>query len=372
MRPIYIHERDGWPRLRWDEAGLARPLGIVRHAQGRLLGQMEALGVAQREEASVRILTEDALRTSAIEGETLDADQVRSSLARRMGLATAGLPPPSREVDGLVEMMLDATRQAGAALTEERLLGWHAALFPVGGSPLVRITSGAWRTAASGPMRVVSGAYGHERVHFEAPSHDRVAGEIRGFLDWFNAPLVVDPVIASALAHFWFVTIHPFEDGNGRIARAIADLQLARADGTHQRFYSMSAQIQWERTAYYDVLERSQRGSLDVTAWLEWYLACLQRAIAGSGALLTGVLAEARFWREYQAVSFNERQRRMLHWLLAGPEASLTSSRWAKVTECSADTALRDITELLAREVLVRDATGGRSTRYRLRAGSGG
>jgi Fic family protein len=363
---MYIHERTGWPDFHWDQAKLADPLVGVRHLQGRLLGRMEALGFPLREEATLQILTQDVLKTSEIEGEILDVRQVRSSIARRMGLDIGALPQIDRNVEGIVEVMLDATRHHEAPLTQERLFGWHAALFPTGRSGMQRITVGGWRTAASGAMQVVSGAFGHERVHYEAPDSDRLEKQMTGFLKWLNGPTPADGVVKSALAHFWFVTIHPFEDGNGRIARAIADLLLARSERSSQRFYSMSAQIQQERKAYYEVLERCQKGTLNITPWIGWYLDCLHHAIEASAETLEAVLVKARFWKACAGESFNDRQRAVINRLLDGFEGKLTSSKWAKLTRCSQDTALRDISDLLNRRILLKDEAGGRSTSYAL------
>lgn len=366
---MYIHERKDWPDFQWDRAALTGLLTEVRHLQGRLLGRMEALGFSLREEATLTTLTQDVLKSSEIEGEKLDAQQVRSSLARRMGIDIGALPHIDRNVEGIVEVMLDATRKFEARVSKERLFGWHAALFPTGRSGMQRITVGGWRGEASGAMQVVSGPYGREKIHYEAPTHDRLNKEMTHFIKWLNAPPSDDPVIASALAHFWFVTIHPFDDGNGRIARAIADLMLARSERSSQRFYSMSAQIQRERREYYDVLERCQKGSLNITAWIEWYLHCLKRAIGTSESTLEAVLAKAGFWKAHAGESFNDRQRAIINRLLDGFEGKLTSSKWAKLAKCSQDTALRDISDLLTRRILAKDEAGGRSTSYRLALG---
>lgn len=363
---MYIHERKNWPELSWDEARLAGLLAEVRYRQGRLLGRMEALGFNLREEATLQTLTEDVIKTSEIEGEKLDNKQVRSSIARRLGLDIGAAPPIDRNVEGIVEVMLDATGKYNAPLTQERLFGWHAALFPTGRTGMRRITVGGWRTDDSGPMQVISGPFGRERVHYEAPSHDQLKKEMSLFLKWFNAPSKTDPVIKSALAHFWFITIHPFDDGNGRIARAIADLVLARSENSPQRFYSMSAQIQRERKDYYQILEDCQKGPLDITQWIEWFLHCLQRAMTASEALLESVLIKARFWKAHAVSSFNDRQRAILNLLLDGFEGKLNSSKWAKLTKCSQDTALRDIDDLLERKILKKDGAGGRSTSYQL------
>jgi Fic family protein len=362
----YVHELPDWPAFRWDYRVLAEPLAAVRHRQGRLIGRMEGLGFPLRSEAMLGILTEDVLKSSEIEGEILDRDQVRSSIARRLGLDIGALTPADRDVEGVVEMMLDATQNYDQALTEERLFGWHAALFPTGRSGMHRITVGAWRDDRSGPMQVVSGPPGRERVHYEAPKAARVAGDMKAFLAWFNGQDGIDPVLRAGVAHLWFVTIHPFDDGNGRIARAIADMQLARSEQSPQRFYSMSAQIRQERRAYYETLESTQKGDLDITGWLTWFLACLSRAFDGTESILAGVLGRARFWEKNAGEPLNERQRDMLNRLLDGFEGKLTSSKWATIEKCSADTALRDINDLLERGILVSYEVGGRSTSYSL------
>lgn len=362
----YIHEQPGWPELAWDNNELAAPLAAVRHQQGRLLGKMETLGFDLRSEASLAVLTSDVVKSSAIEGEQLDPEEVRSSIARKLGLDVAGLPQPSRSVDGVVEMMLDATQQFEQSLTAERLYGWHAALFPTAHSGIHKIDVAQWRTDTAGPMQVVSGAIGKERVHFQAPPADRLAEEMNHFLAWFNDATETDPVLKAALAHFWFVTIHPFEDGNGRIARAIADLSLARADGSQDRFYSMSSQIEAERKDYYQQLELAQRGELDVTGWLAWFVGCLGRAIHSSDERLASVLNKARLWQRLQARPVNERQRTVINRMLDGFEGFLSTSKYAKLAKCSPDTALRDIHELLGRGVLVQNPGRGRSTSYQM------
>jgi Fic family protein len=364
----YIHELADWPRFHWDEGHLAVPLAAARHLQGRLVGQMEALGFKVREEAILRTLTEDVLKSSEIEGEKLDADQVRSSVARRLGIDIGGLQPADRHIEGVVEMMLDATQRYDQSLTTERLFGWHASLFPTGRSGVHRITVGAWRADRPAPMQVVSGPVGRERVHFEAPPAARLEGEMQRFLEWFNDDATTEPVLKAALAHFWFVTIHPFDDGNGRIARAIADMSLARSEGSSQRFYSMSAQIREERGEYYGILERTQKGTMDVTAWMEWFLSCLTRAIEGSQTALSGVVERARYWEKLRDQPLNERQRLVINRMLEGFEGKLTTSKWSTLTKSSNDTALRDIQQLVERGVLVRNAAGGRSTSYSLAA----
>lgn len=366
MRSIrYIHELADWPRFRLDRTGLTGLLAQVRHRQGRLIGRMESLGFPQQQEAVLATLSEDVLKTSEIEGERLDAAQVRSSLARRLGIDIGGLKPVDRHVEGVVEMLLDGTGNYREPLTGERLFNWHAALFPTGRSGMSRIPTGCWREAASDPMQVVSGPVGRERIHFEAPAAARVPGEMAQFLEWFEAPGDEDPVIQAGFAHLWFVTIHPFADGNGRIARAIADLALARSEASPRRFYSMSAQIREERNAYYEILERTQRGGLDVTEWMAWFLGCLDRAIGGAETTLAAVLAKARFWQSLAGVTLHPRQRRMLHLLVDEDwHGKLTTSKWAKLTRCSQDTALRDIEDLVRRGILARNAGGGRSTSY--------
>ena len=327
---------------------------------------MEALGFQVREEAVLRTLTEDVLKSSEIEGEKLDADQVRSSVARRLGIDIGGLQPADRHVEGVVEMMLDATQHYDQPLTTERLFGWHASLFPTGRSGMHRIMVGAWRDDRTAPMQVVSGPVGRERVHFEAPAAKRLEEEMLRFLDWFNGDATTEPVLKAALAHLWFVTIHPFDDGNGRIARAVADMSLARSEGSPQRFYSMSAQIREERGEYYGILERTQKGTMDVTPWMEWFLGCLTRAIEGAQATLSGVIAKARYWEKLRDVPLNQRQRLVISKLLEGFEGKLTTSNWAALTKSSSDTALRDIQQLVDHGVLVRNPAGGRSTSYSL------
>jgi Fic family protein len=365
---MYIHELQDWPRFDWGREQLAEALADVRHRQGRLIGHMAALGFELRQEAVLETLTADVLKSSEIEGEKLDAEQVRSSIARRLGMEYGGLEAADRHVEDVVEMMLDATRRYDQPLTAERLFAWHASLFPTGRSGMARIRAGAWRDDSTGPMAVVSGPIGKEHVHFTAPPARRLEGEMQAFLEWFNAGAAMDPVSKAALAHLWFVTIHPFDDGNGRIARAIADMALARSEESPQRFYSMSAQIRQESAAYYDILERVQRGSLDITPWMEWFLACLGRAIAGAQTTLGAVLAKARFWEGLGGFAVNERQRLVLNRLLDGFEGKLTTSKYAKLAKCSQDTALRDILPLVERGILVRNPAGGRSTSYALGA----
>lgn len=366
MEPLYIHLRKDWPAFRWDPASIGPLLAATRHAQGRLLGRMESLGFPARSEADLTLMTAEIVKSSAIEGERLDARQVRSSLARQLGIEEGGATPASRAVEGVVEMMLDATRNFKDPLTVERLFGWHAALFPTGRSGLRKIAVGGWRRPEMEPMQVVSGPLGRERVHFEAPAAARIPEEMDAFLAWFNGSPREDPVIRTALAHFWFVTIHPFEDGNGRMARAIADMALARSDGRSERFYSMSAQIEAERNEYYSILERCQKGGLDITLWLDWFLHCLDRSLARAEDTLAAVLHKARVWQHLGTGQINARQRLLVNRLLDGFQGKLTSSKAGQLTHCSSDTALRDIQVLLDLGVLVRNEAGGRSTSYRL------
>ena len=362
----YIWQSDDWPNWRFDLAALAGPMAEVSRAQGLLLGRLADVGMALRDQASLAALTEDVVRTSEIEGEQLNVESVRSSIARRLGVDVGALAPVDRHVEGVVEMVLDATANCQAPVSRERLFGWHAALFPTGYSGLARIRIGGWREDASGPMQVVSGPISRQKVHFEAPPADRLDAETSRLLDWLNGSSNEPPLLKAGLGHLWFVTLHPFDDGNGRIARAIGDLLLARADGSPQRFYSLSAQIQRERKAYYDILERTQKRSMDVTEWLAWFLATLHRAVDQAQHTLDGVLAKARFWQRWATMPLNERQAKLLNKLLDGFEGKLTSSKWAAIAKCSPDTALRDINDLLARGVLRKTGAGGRSTSYEL------
>ena len=360
---MYIHERKNWTNFRWKSDKIEPLLGRVRYLQGKLLGQMGSLGFPLQEEAMLTTLTLDVLKSSEIEGEMLNKDQVRSSLARRLGIASSGLVDSSRHVEGVVEMMLDATQRYHAPLTDQRLFGWHAALFPTGHNQLYKIEVAKYRT---GEMQVVSGPMGRETVHYEAPKPHLVTEEMSRFLEWFNGEMTTDPVIKAAIAHLWFVTIHPFDDGNGRIARAIADMALTRSDGSPQRFYSMSNQILAERKKYYSALERVQHDDSDITSWLEWFLACLERALLNNDEELKAVLTKAKFWDTHRETLLNDRQRLMLNRLLDGFEGKLTSSKWAKIAKTSSDTALRDIQDLIGKGILRRDSAGGRSTGYEL------
>ncbi|QHS35572.1 Fic family protein [Alcaligenes faecalis] len=363
----YIWQSPHWPDWQYDLAALADSLAAVSRAQGLLLGRLADVGMALRDEASLAALTDDVVQTSAIEGETLSVASVRSSVARRLGVDIGALTPADRHVDGIVDMVLDATGNAMAPLTVERLFGWHASLFPTGYSGISTIKVGNWRDDTTGPMQVVSGSIGREKVHFEAPPANRLPTEAARFLAWLNSPKPKEPaLIRAGLGHLWFVTLHPFDDGNGRIARAIGDLLLTRADGSPQRFYSLSAQIQRERKDYYDILERTQKGDMDVTRWLMWFLTTLLKAIEHSHSVLDQVFIKAKFWQHAATIPMNERQIKVLNRLLDGFEGKLTTTKWAALAKCSQDTALRDITELLHHGVLQRSSSGGRSTSYEI------
>jgi len=362
----YIWQADDWPRWRYDLPALTAHLTEVSLAQGALLGRLADVGLALRDQASLAALTEDVLRTSEIEGEVLPADSVRSSIARRLGVDIGALLPADRHVEGVVEMVLDATAPSRQILSAERLWGWHAALFPTGYSGLSPINVGQWRDDADGPMQVVSGPVGRRKLHFQAPPAAALPGEMARFLAWANEETGTPMLIKAALAHLWLVTLHPFDDGNGRIARAVGDLFLARADGSPQRFYSLSAQIQRERRDYYDVLERTQKGTLEVTGWLAWFLGTLGRALASAQTTLDAALGKSRFWQRWAGTPLNARQAKLLGRLLDGFEGKLTSSKWAGIAKCSPDTALRDITQLLELGLLKKSPGGGRSTGYEL------
>lgn len=363
---VYIHQHDTWPSFTWRNEELLFSLGNVRNMQGRLIGKMEALGFPLKEEAVLETLTQDVLKSTEIEGEFLSAAQVRSSLARHLGMEISGLVRSDRNVDGVVEMTLDATQHHKKSLSAERLFGWHSSLFPAGRSGMYKITVGEWRKDETGPMQVVSGAFGKEKVHYQAPEAKLLTKEMRAFMRWFNSNDELDPVLKAGIAHLWFITIHPFDDGNGRIARAIADMQLARADGSSRRFYSMSSQIRKERKKYYEILEKTQKGSLDITEWLRWFLSCLSGALHATDKTLSGVLSKARFWEKHRTTVLNDRQRLMLNKVMDGFDGKLTSSKWAKISKCSADTALRDIQDLMNKKMLRKEPGGGRSTNYEL------
>lgn len=361
---MYIYQQKNWPKFIWDYQLISTKVGAVRHLQGKILGLMSAAGFHLKEETTLQNLTLDVTKSSEIEGELLNTEMVRSSIAKRLGIEIAGLPNFDRNVEGLVDMMLDSTQKYNDALTEKRLYGWHNAMFPAGKSGLYDIVVGKWR---QGPIHVLSGAMGKEKVHFEAPGAEHVDVEMKGFINWFEGENMLDSVLKAAIAHFWFVTIHPFDDGNGRIARAITDMQLARSDKTEQRFYSMSAQIQIERNVYYDILEATQKGTLDITAWLLWFLDCLKRAMDNTYLTLEKVRARTAFWEEHSSTDLNTRQQKMIAILLNDFFGNLNVSKWAKITKCSTDTALRDIQDLTQKNILIKEAAGGRSTNYKLK-----
>ena len=361
---IYIHEQDDWPYFKWDNNKVLLKLGETRNQQGKLLGKMETLGFDLQNEAVLNTLTLDVIKSSEIEGEFLEQEQVRSSIARKLGLDIAGSVYSERNVDGIVEMMLDATQRYSAPLTSDRLFDWHASLFPTGRTHLYKITVADWRK--EGPMQIISGPMGKEKIHYEAPHSERVAKEMDDFLYWFENEEGVDLVLKAAIAHLWFVTIHPFDDGNGRITRAITDMLLARSDKSVQRFYSMSAQIKVERKEYYNILEKIQKGNLDITEWILWFLNCLTNAINATENILSKVLYKAEFWKIHSTTILNERQQKMINKLLDGFNGKLTSSKWGKINKCSQDTALRDIQDLIKTNILQKEASGGRSTNYEL------
>ena len=359
----YIYQYENWTNFTWDESEIQVILGKIRHLQGKIFGEMSALGFSEKEEAVLFNLTTDVIKSSEIEGERLDYEQVRSSIARKLGIEYAGMVYPNRDVEGVVEMMLDATQNYKERLDEERLFGWHAALFPTGRSGMYKIEVGTYR---SGAMQVVSGAMGKEKVHFEAPPPQDMKKEMDVFLKWLNNETKTDDVLKAAIAHFWFIIIHPFDDGNGRIARAISDLLLARSDDSSLRFYSLSSQILVERKTYYATLKKVQHSSGDITEWLLWFLGCLYRALEGTQASMQKVLNKADFWDKHHDTELNSRQRLMLNKLLDGFEGKLKSSKWAKIAKCSPDTALRDIKDLIEKDILKQEASGGRSTNYEL------
>jgi Fic family protein len=360
---MYMYEVEGWPHFSWNQDLLLDVLIRLRHSQGRLIGGMKSIGFHERDATVLRVLTEDVVKSSEIEGEILDKSLVRSSVARHLGIEVAGLGVVDRNIDGVVEMMLDATQKFDQPLSKERLLNWHASLFPTGRSGFSKIRVGDWRTQ---PVSVVFGQMGKETIHFEAPPADAVDHEMSVFLDWVNGEVTVDPVLKAAIAHLWFVTIHPFDDGNGRIGRAIADLLLARSENSSCRFYSLSKQIQAERKGYYAILEKTQKGPLDITPWIEWFFNCLERAIEKALVSLNAILHKARVWESLAEVSLNERQKKIINRLLDGFDGKLTTSKWAKITKCSQDTALRDILDLINRGILIKNPGGGRSTSYSL------
>lgn len=361
----FIHQKDNWPEFTWNSDDFLGLLSEVRNLQGRLIGKMETLGFDLRNEALLETLTLDVIKSSEIEGELLNQEQVRSSIARRLGMEIAGAVESDRNVEGVVEMMLDATQNCLKPLTAERLFDWHAALFPTGRSGMYKITVADWRKDTTGPMQVVSGAWGKEKVHFQAPDSELVEKEMTRFLDWFNNTKI-DLVVKAAIAHLWFVTIHPFEDGNGRITRALTDMLLAQSDKSNQRFYSMSAQIRIERKQYYEILEKTQKGNLDITEWIVWFLNCLINALKSTYSVLTRVLFKAEFWQKHLETGINDRQRKLLNRLMDGFDGKLTSSKWAKIAKCSKDSAVRDINDLIDKGILQKESAGGRSTNYEL------
>ncbi len=369
---IYIHEKENWTDFIWDNKKVLMKLGEARNIQGRLLGRMESLGFDLQNEAVLNTLTLDVIKSSEIEGEYLEKEQVRSSIARRLGIDIAGAVETERYVDGIVEMMLDATQRNDLPLTKERLFGWHAALFPTGWSNLYKITVADWRKDTTGPMQVVSGPMGKEKVHYQAPSSDRIEYEMEKFLKWIEEENEIDLVLKAAIAHLWFVSIHPFEDGNGRITRAITDMLLARSDKSVQRFYSMSAQIRAERKQYYEELEKAQKGNSDITEWILWILQCLIDAIDSTEETLSKILHKAEFWKLHSTTILNDRQQKIITRLLDGFDGKLTTSKWGKINKCSQDTALRDIQDLIRKDILQKEASGGRSTNYELKKMPGG
>lgn len=362
----YIHSLKEWPNFAWDLEAIVTLLSTVRNKQGILTGKMDAIGFNLQNEAYLESLSQDVIKTTEIEGQFLDTQQVRSSIARKLGIDIAGLVDSERNVDGIVEMMLEATQNWEGELNEDRLFGWHSALFPTGRSGLHKIIVGNWRDDSTGPMQVISGPIGKERVHFEAPAAADLQKEMKKFIDWINKPNANDPVLNAAISHIWFITIHPFEDGNGRIARAISDMMLCRSENRTQRFYSMSFQIKEHRKKYYDLLEATQKGTLDITEWLIWFLECLQSAIDASESIVQKIMLKHKFWNEHKAITFNERQLKTIELLFGNFFGRLTTSKWAKINKCSQDTALRDIQDLIAKAVLKKTGSGGRSTNYEL------
>ena len=363
MQPRYLHQQPDWPALTWDDRALAPQLGRVRHLQGNLLGRMQPLEFDLRQQATLETLTSDVVKTSAIEGEILDPTRVRSSIAWHLGIGDRGVPSGDDHIEGIVYVTLDSTQRFHQPLTEERLLGWHAALFPTGRSGRRPITVGAWRVH---PVQVVSGTIRQERVHFEGPEPSLVPGEMTAFLEWLNAPPETSEVMRAALAHLWFVTVHPFDDGNGRLARAIADMCLARADNTPHRYYSMSAQTHKERNAYYRILEQTQKEGTNITSWMSWFLNCLERTLRRADASLDATMAKARFWQSIADIPINYRQARTLSLLLDDFKGKLTTAKWARIARCSHENAQRDIDDLISHGILARNSEGGRGASYRL------
>ena len=364
---IYIHEKDNWTDFTWNEKLISKELAETRNLQGRLLGKMESLGFDQQDEAVLNTLTLEIVKSSEIEGEILDLEQVRSSIARRLGIELAGAIESERHIDGIVEMMLDATQRYDLPITKDRLFGWHSVLFPTGWSNMYKITVADWRKDSAGPMQVVSGAMGKEKVHFEAPSSERIDSEMETLIQWIESENGIDPVLKSSIAHLWFITIHPFEDGNGRITRALTEMLLARSDKSVKRFYSMSSQIRIQRKQYYEILEKTQKGTSEITDWILWFLECLKNSFESTSELLSKILIKAEFWKINSKTILNERQQKMLNKLLDGFEGKLTTSKWGKICKCSQDTALRDVQDLIKKDMLRKEKSGGRSTNYKLK-----
>ncbi|WP_010522975.1 Fic family protein [Aquimarina agarivorans] len=368
---IYIHEKENWTDFTWDEKLISKELAETRNLQGRLLGKMESLGFDQQDEAVLNTLTLEIVKSSEIEGEILDLEQVRSSVAKQLGIALAGATESERHIDGIVEMMLDATQRYGLPITKDRLFGWHSLLFPTGWSNMFKITVADWRKDSTGPMQVVSGAMGKEKVHFEAPSSEKIDSEMEALIHWIESENEIDPVLKSAIAHLWFITIHPFEDGNGRITRALTEMLLARSDNSVKRFYSMSSQIRIQRKQYYEILEKTQKGTSEITDWILWFLACLKNSFESTSELLSKILIKAEFWKINSKTILNERQQKMLNKILDGFDGKLTTSKWGKICKCSQDTALRDIQDLIKKKILLKEKSGGRSTNYELKLPDG-
>lgn len=364
---MYIYQQKDWPNFKWDNSSILSLLGEVRNLQGKLIGKMESLGFELRNQAILDTMSLEVINSTAIEGEFLNPEQVRSSIAKRLGLEYSALIPSDRNIDGMVDMMIDATQNCFKPLNKDRLFDWHAALFPTGRSSIFKIIVGNWRKDANGPMQVISGAIGEEKIHFQAPEASLISKEMNRFIQWYNAEDKIDLVIKAAIAHIWFVTIHPFEDGNGRITRAITEMMLARSDKSSQRFYSMSSQINFKRKSYYEILEKTQKGNIDITKWILWFLESLFDTLISTETKLSGILIKAKFWEIHAKTILNERQILMINLLQDGFEGKLSSSKWAKIVKCSSDTALRDIQDLINKDILQKENAGGRSTNYELK-----
>jgi Fic family protein len=359
----YIYKHYDWPNFTWDQKTILKVLPEIRHVQGKVFGKMSAMGFSLQSEAVLETLSLDIIKSSEIEGEILNAQSVRSSIAKRLGIDVGGTYTYDRNIEGFTDIMIDATQKFDQPLSLARLFAWHTSIFPYG-SDQHKVTVGKWRTDRDGPMRVVSGMMGKDTIHFEAPEANLLEAEMKKFIDWFNNENDIDPILKAAIAHLWFITLHPFEDGNGRIARVLTDLLLARSDGSAQRFYSMSAQIRIDRKQYYDILERTQKGQLDITPWILWFLDCLKKALLTTESHTNKVLAKASFWSKHIGISLNARQNKIIHLLLNDFEGKLNTSKWAKICKCSTDTALRDIQDLQNKGVLQQEIGGGRSTSY--------